>query len=615
MYLKACKRRKNGKEHRYFSVVESRRLPGGKVFQRQVLYLGEINDSQQAAWRKTLLVVGERGQDPVAMSLFPDDRPLPPDAVDAVQVRMNEMVLRRPRAFGDCWLGCELWRQLQLDGFWNKRLPEGKEQIPWAKVLELLVVNRLIDPGSEFRVHRHWFAQTAMDQLLGVDESVAAKDRLYRCLDRLLEHKDELFRHLQSRWKDLFAADFDVLLYDLTSTYFEGLCQDNPKAGHGYSRDGRGDCRQVVIALVVTPQGLPLAYEVMPGNTSDRATPRTFLDKIQSLYGKARRTWVMDRGIPSEDLLAQMRADGVDYLVGTPRGQLSKLEALLAGLPWQKVRDDVQVKLLPKDGEVYVLAKSNSRRQKEHAMRRRRLRGMWDGLVKLRQRCPSRDDLLKGVTLLSHDAGRAAALVEVHLPPEGQAVTRESFRFALRKDAFRAAWRRDGAYILRGTLRESDPAVLWQRYMLLTEIEATFKCLKSELAIRPVHHQLEHRVEAHILVAFLGYCLMTTLKLQLAPHAPGLTPRSALEKLCAIQMVDVCLPVVQAADQAIGTPDGDTDPTNRWLVMPRHTQPEPEQQIILDLLAMSLPAQPPPRITGRDIGGQNLPPRQPTLPL
>ena len=591
MYLKACKRRKNGKEHRYFSVVESRRLSGGKVFQRQVLYLGEINDSQQAAWRKTLSVVGERGQEPQSMSLFPDDRPVPPDAVDAVQVRMSELVLRRPRAFGDCWLGCELWRRLQLDGFWQKHLPEGKEPIPWAKVLQLLVVNRLIAPGSEFRVHRHWFGVTAMDELLGVDESVAAKDRLYRCLDRLLDHKENLFKHLQSRWKDLFAADFDVLLYDLTSTYFEGLCEQNPKALHGHSRDGRGDCRQVVIALIVTPQGLPLAYEVMPGNTSDRATLRTFLDKIESLYGKARRTWVMDRGIPSEELLAQMRSEGVDYLVGTPRGQLSKLEADLALLPWQKVRDDVEVKLLSKEGEVYVLAKSGARRQKEHAMRRRRLRALWDGLAKLRKRCPPRDDLLKAVTLLTHEAGRAASLVEIHLPPEGQGVTGESFRFALRKEAFRAAWRRDGAYLLRGTLRENDPAVLWQRYMLLTEIEAAFKCLKSELAIRPVHHQLEHRVEAHILVAFLGYCLMTTLKLQLAQHAPGLTPRAALEKLAAIQMVDVWLP----------TTDG------RWLVMPRHTQPEAEQQIVLDLLGLSLPAQPPPRITTQDLGAPDQP--------
>ena len=599
MYLKACKRRKNGKEHRYFTVVESRRLTGGKVLQRQVLYLGEINDSQQAAWRKTLSVVAGRGQQPQAMSLFPDDRPVPPDALNAVRVRMSEMLLRRPRAFGDCWLACELWRQLQLDRFWGMRLPQGKEDVPWAKVLQLLVVNRLIEPGSEFRVHRHWFGRTAMDELLDVDESVAAKDRLYRCLDRLLDHKDELFRHLQSRWKDLFAVDFDVLLYDLTSTYFEGLCQQNPKARHGYSRDGRGDCRQVVIALIVTPQGLPLAYEVMPGNTSDRATLRTFLDKIESLYGKARRTWVMDRGIPSEEVLAQMRAEGVDYLVGTPRGQLSKLEADLAGLPWQKVRDDVEVKLLAKDGEMYVLAKSCARRQKEHAMRRRRLRAMWDGLVKLRQRCPSRDELLKAVTLLTHEAGRAAALVAIHLPPEGQPVTPASFRFTLRKDAFRAAWRRDGSYILRGTLRESDPAVLWQRYMLLTEIEAAFKCLKSELAIRPVHHQLEHRVEAHILVAFLGYCLMTTLKLQLSAHAPGLTPRSALEKLSAIQMVDVWLP----------TTDG------RWLVMPRHTQPEPEQQIVLDLLGLSLPAQPPPRIMTADVTGPALPARQPTLPL
>jgi hypothetical protein len=275
------------------------------------------------------------------------------------------------------------------------------------------------------------------------------------------------------------------------------------------------------------------------------------------------------------------------------------MEADLAALPWQKVRDDVQVKLLAKDGEMYVLAKSGARRQKEHAMRRRRLRALWDGLVKLRQRALTRDDLLKGITLLTHEAGRAAALVEIHLPPEGQAVTGDSFRFALRKDAFRAAWRRDGSYILRGTLRESDPAVLWQRYMLLTEIEAAFKCLKSDLAIRPVHHQLEHRVEAHILVTFLGYCLITTLKLQLATHAPGLTPRSALEKLSAIQMVDVWLP----------TTDG------RWLVMPRHTQPEQEQKIVLDLLGLSLPAQPPPRITTGSISGNDLPPTHPMLPL
>ena len=582
MFLRSCKRRKNGKEHRYFSVVENRRLPGGKVVQRQVLYLGEINDSQQAAWRKSLTVFDEDGGQSQQMSLFPDDRPVPPDALDAVQVKLSQMVLRRARAFGDCWLACELWGQLELDRFWNQRLADHKGDVPWAKVVQLLAINRLIDPGSEFRLHRHWFGRTAMDELLQVDASAAAKDRLYRCLDYLVEHKEALFTHLRRRWQDLFAAEFDILLYDLTSTYFEGLCEGNPSAKHGYSRDGRGDCRQVVIALVVTPQGLPLAYEVMPGNTSDRGSLQKFLDKIQSQYGRARRTWMMDRGIPKEEDLERMRAEGVNYLVGTPRGQLSKLEAELIGLPWQQARDDVRVKLLDKDGEVWVLARSGARRQKESAMRRRRLRKLWDGLTALRQRCPDRDRLLKSVAVLQHEAGRSASLIEVRIPPVGEPVTAETFTFRVRRDAFRAAWRRDGSYLLRGSLAAAaDPATLWEQYMLMTEIEAAFKCLKSEMAVRPVYHQVETRVEAHIFVAFLGYCLMATLKMRLRPHAPGLTPRAVLDKLAEIQMVDVCLP----------TTDG------RWLIMPRHTQPEQEQRLLLDLLGLSLPPQPPPRIT------------------
>jgi Transposase DDE domain len=480
-----------------------------------------------------------------------------------------------------------------LDRFWGSRLGEERGQVPWAKVLQLLAVNRLIDPGSEFRLHRQWFARTAMDQLLEVDESAASKDRLYRCLDRVLAHKDALFVHLRQRWKDLFAADFDVLLYDLTSTYFEGLCQQNPKARHGYSRDGRSDCRQVVIALIVTPRGLPLAYEVMPGNTSDRTTLKAFLAKIEFLYGKARRRWLMDRGIPTEADLSAMRAEGIDYLVGTPKGQLGKLEALLADLPWQQVRQSVEVKLLEKEGEVWVLARSQDRRQKEQAMRRRKLRSLFAGLRSLQRRGVSRDRLIQGVAVLKHEAGRAASLVEIDLPDADTPVTKETFRFRLKVQAFQAAQARDGSYLLRGTAGGQDPAVLWEQYMLLTEIEAAFRCLKSELAIRPVYHQLEHRVEAHILVAFLGYCLQTTLKQMLRPHAPGLTPRAVLEKLATILMVDVWLP----------TTDG------RWLVMPRYTHPEEDQQIVLDLLGMTLPAQPPPRIKAMQV------PTQLPLPL
>src|SRR6267143_775656 len=321
MFLRSNKRIKDGKEHRYYTVVESRRLRSGKVAQRQVLYLGEINDSQQAAWRKTLEVFDEEQHRFTPLSLFPEDRPIPADAVDSGQGKLSEMKLERARPYGNCWMGCELWRQLQLDRFWSEKLPRGRESVAWAQVLELLVVNRLIDPGSEFRLHRQWFDRSAMAELLGVDFAVAEKDRLYRCLDRLLEHKQDLFVWLRQKWADLFHADFEVLLYDLTSTYFEGEMEDNPKARLGYSRDGRPDCLQVVIALVITTDGFPLAYEVMDGNTSDRTTLRKFLTHVENTYGKAKRVWVMDRGIPTEEVLAEMRDPKRQafYLVGTPK--------------------------------------------------------------------------------------------------------------------------------------------------------------------------------------------------------------------------------------------------------------------------------------------------------
>jgi transposase len=586
MFLRAQKRWKNGKQHRYFSVVENRRTQGSgakarKVIQRTVLYLGEINDSQQAAWRKTLDVFDDGDHQTKQLALFPDDRPIPPDALNALQLRLSEMKLLRPRSFGDCWLGCWLWRHLELDRFWRQRFEEARGEVPWEKVLQLLVVHRLIDPGSEYRLHRQWFLRSAMDELLNVDFQAAAKDRLYRCLDRLLEHKDQLFVHLRHRWQDLFAAEFDVLLYDLTSTYFEGLCQQNPKARHGYSRDGRGDCRQVVIALIVTPQGFPLAYEVLPGNTIDNTTLRDFLKKIEQRYGKARRTWVMDRGIPCEATLAEMRLAKTDYLVGTPRSMLSKLEQSLTRRPWRQARQDVRVKLFQQDGEVYVLAQSQARQKKETAMRRRKLRKLWDGLERLRKNCRNRDRLLERLAVLRHEAGRAANVVQIAAPAPGEPVNEQTFRVRLKREEYRQARRRDGSYLLRTTLPPEEPQKLWEQYMVLVEIEAAFRCLKSDLAIRPVYHQLEHRVEAHILVAFLGYCLTVTLKNLLRPHAPGLTARAVLETLGTIQMVDVGVP----------TTDG------RWLTMPRHTQPEAEHKMILEKLGLSLPPQPPPRIT------------------
>ena len=356
MFLRGTNRRKDGKDHRYFSVVENRRVSSGKTAQRTVWYLGEINDNQEASWRKTLDVFDEHEQRHRTLSLFPEDREIPRDALDGLRVKLSGLELRRPRAFGNCWLACELWRTLGLEGFWQQRLPEGREAVSWEKVLRLLVVNRWIAPGSECRVHRQGFVDSAMDELLGVDFAVAEKDRLYRCLDRLVAHKQDLFVWLRQQWADLFHADFEVLLYDLTSTYFEGEMEDNPKATRGYSRDGRPDCVQVVIALVITTDGLPLAYEVMDGNTSDRTTLRGFLDKIEHTYGKAKRTWVMDRGIPTEAILAEMRdpARQVSYLVGTSKSKITQYEKQWLALPWQKVRDSVDVKLFDHAGELYV---------------------------------------------------------------------------------------------------------------------------------------------------------------------------------------------------------------------------------------------------------------------
>jgi len=583
MFLRSTRRKKDGKDHRYFSIVESHRLSSGKMAQRTVLYLGDVNDQQAVAWRKSLEVFDEGGQSALTLSLFPEDREIPPDAADGLRVKMSGLELRRARAFGNCWLACELWRQLGLDGFWQQRLPDGREGVSWEKVLQLLVVNRWIDPGSEWRVHRQWFLGSAMDELLGVDFAVAEKDRLYRCLDRILEHKQELFVWLKQKWADLFHADFEVLLYDLTSTYFEGEMEENPKAKHGYSRDGRPDCLQVVIALVITPDGFPLAYEVMDGNTSDRTTLRGFLDKIENMYGQAKRMWVMDRGIPSEAILAEMRnpTRPMSYLVGTGKGKIKQYEKKWLDLPWHKVRDSVEVKLFEQDGELYVLAKSEGRQRKEIAMRRKRLARLLRKLRAMRRSLPSRDQLLMRIGAAKTEAGRAFGFVKMQVPDAKQPVTRESFRFTVDQNKLKEAELRDGHYLLRSNLTGADPAVLWTRYVQLTQIEGAFRSLKSELGIRPIYHHLEHRVDAHILIAFLAYCLQVTLKNRLWLHAPGLTPTAVMEKLAAIQMIDVWIPTV----------DG------RWLILPRYTQPEKDTKILLQKLKLELPTQPPPRIT------------------
>lgn len=344
-------------------------------------------------------------------------------------------------------------------------------------MLKLLVVNRLIRPGSEFYIHRQWFDKTAMDELLDMDYQIAAKDRLYRCLDIIAAYKEELCRHLKSRWEDMFGIEFDVLLYDLTSTYFEGLCEQNPKARFGYSRDKRSDCRQVVIALIVTPEGFPLGYEVLPGNTLDKTTLRFFLDKIELMYGKARRLWVMDRGIPTEETLGFMRDNGLHYLVGTPRSMLNRFEDKLLDLDWKRANDNVVVKLLSNDNELYVLAKSKDRRAKERAMRKHKLCKYLKGLEKLRKNCRSRDRLLERLGALKQQAGKSSKCVDLTIPSQGSRVAPENFSYTLNRDAYKKMILRDGMYLLRTNLTETEPDVIWQRYVLLTQVEAAFKSL------------------------------------------------------------------------------------------------------------------------------------------
>ena len=541
MYLRRTQRRKNGKEHSYWSLVESRRLTDGRVAQRHVLYLGEINDAQERAWTRSIQVFQDDDPQPQTVALFPEDRVATAvDDASIVRLRLKQLSVHRPRQWGACWLALHLWKELRLDRFWSQCLEPGRKGTRWDQVLAVLAAYRLIAPGSEWRLHRQWFDQSAMADLLGVDFSVADTHTLYGCHDLLLTHKAALFTHLTQRWRDLFNASFDVLLYDLTSTYFESdpPFGEGDKRHFGYSRDKRPDCVQVVIALIVTPEGFPLAYEV----------------------------------------LAEMRASDppVQYLVGTPKGRLSKLEKDLLDKPWQEARPGVTVKLLPQEGELYVLARSADRVAKERSMRRRQLKWLWKRLNQLQGRKLRREDLLMKLGAARQQAPSVWRLVEIEVDP-----TQARFTYRMNKDKLRQVRRREGRYLLRSNLTETDPAVVWNYYLQLVEVEQAFRNLKGDLAIRPIFHRNEARIEAHIFVSFLAYCLHVTLGRWLRTLAPGLTPRSVLEKFAALQMVDVQIP----------TSEG------RTLILQRYTHPQPELRLLLERLKLELPAQPPPRIT------------------
>jgi len=588
MFLRATTRKKDGKEHRYFSVVENRRVAGGRVLQRHVLYLGEINSSQELAWRKSIEVLEDGERVPRSLALFPEDRceGLAADA-SIVRLRLSQLLLCRPRQWGACWLALTLWQELRLDEFWAARLPASRKGTRWDRVLFVLAAYRLIAPGSEWRLHREWFGRTALADLLGADESLADSHVLYACHDRLLVHKEALFSHLVERWRDLFNATFDVLLYDLTSTYFESdpPLDEDDKRRHGYSRDHRGDCVQVVIALVVTPEGLPLAYEVLAGNTADSTTLRAFLAKIERQYGRARRVWCMDRGVPTEAVLEEMRAADppVQYLVGTPKGRLNRLEQDLVTKPWRAARPGVRVKLLPQEGELYVFAESQDRIAKERSMRRRQLKWLWARLAQLRAMRPARDALLMKLGSAQTKAPAAWRLIDLRVADDG------AFTYRLNRDKLRKTRRREGRYLLRTNLTETDPVKLWNYYLQLVTVEEAFRTLKGDLAIRPIFHQDAMRIEAHLFIAFLAYCLHVTLGQRLKLLAPGLTTRRALEKFAAVQMVDVRIPTT---DQ-------------RELCLTRYTQPEPDLKLLIDRLKLTLPAQPPPKITTAQAAAAN----------
>ena len=578
MFLKPHVRDKDGKRHVYYSLTESLRVSRKRVVQRTVLHLGELNTTQVERWQRTIEAVQEDGRRR-QMRLFTDrEGQVPVAAEDAAEVVLSSLVVRRPRRFGDCWVGCKLWEELGLGAFWQEALGEQRGEVAWAKVVELLVVNRLCDPRSELYIHEKWFGQTAMDLLLDCGAAVAEKDRLYRALDRMVEHKGALEGHLAQRWRDLFGASFDVLLYDLTSTYFEGDAQEVEKAARGYSRDHRPDCAQLVMALVVTPEGFPLSYQIFEGNRADVTTLEAMLEQVEARHGRARRIWIFDRGIVSESNLGKLRQRGGQYVVGTPRHQLEAYEKELLAGTWSQISDAVQVQLIAQEQETYVLARSLDRAKKEEAMRWRQIRGLMRDLIRLRRAVRKgtlvdSDKVLMRLGRLSERWPRAWRYVVVDWKDRG-------LTWRWDRSALRLAAHRDGAYLLRTNLIDRSSEALWKMYVQLTEVEAVFRALKSELAIRPIWHWVGPRVEAHVMVAFLGYCLWVCLKQKLKASGPGLTPWQLLDQFKRIVQVEVWFKL-----KAGGA-----------ICLPRVTQPEVAQALLLHHLGWSLPEQPPPKI-------------------
>ena len=575
MFLRANNRTKDGKPHTYWSLVETVRTPDGPR-QRTLCYLGELNNSAQARWLKTIEVFNEQGESR-QLKLFPAEVEPPEDDPNVARVLLNKVRLERSRQFGNGYVGLDLWKRLKLDQFYEELIDEEQADVAWSRIAALLAINRLCEPSSELAVEERWYPSTALDDLLGIAEGKVNDSRLYRCLDHLIPHKTKLERHLRERYGELFAATFDVLLYDLTSSYVEGEAEENPMMRRGYSRDHRGDCKQVVIALIVNEDGFPLSYETFDGNRADVTTLETVIRMVERKYGKARRVWIFDRGIISEDNLKALRKRDGQYLVGTPRAKLKQFEKQLLEGEWEKIRPDVEVQRVatPAGDETYILCRSTARKAKETAMRNRVSTSMEKALGQLEKRISSGKlkDRSKIERMLGKIQARHPSVNDLYKVAVRE--KQDGLRLEWKLIEQRRAWRdaREGAYLLRTNLKEARTEELWKKYIQLTEAEAAFRALKSELAIRPIFHQKEHRVKAHILVAFLGYALWVTFKHLLKRKNSDLSPARALALLSTLHSADIILP----------TTDG------REIRLRRITTPNPEQQLLLDQLGITLP--------------------------
>ena len=589
MFLRSHHRTKDGKDHTYWSLVETVRTADGPR-QKTLCYLGELNSSAQARWVKTIEVFNDEGE-AQQLKLFPSHVEPPADDPQVARVVLNRVRLERTRQFGSCYLGLELWKRLQLDRFFESTVDGHDADVPWSRITAVLAINRLCAPGSELAIEERWYPSTALDDLLGIEEGKINDTRLYRCLDHILPQKTKLEQHLKQRYGELFGAEFDVLLYDLTSTYVEGAAEKNPMMRRGYSRDHRPDCEQMVIALIVNSEGFPFSYETFDGNRADVSTMETILRMVERKYGKARRVWVMDRGIVSEENLQAIRRRGGQYLVGTPRSQMKQLEEELLKDDWTRVRPEVEIKqvAIPQGEETYILCRTAGRKEKEKAIRNRfstRMEEALNGLAKTiaTGRLKDRHKMERRLGRIQAKHSQVNDLYDVVFRD-----TPDGVRLIWGMKADRKDWRelREGAYMLRTNLKADTAEQLWSQYMQLTEAEASFRALKSELSIRPLFHQKEPRVKAHVMVAFLGYALWVTLK-HVLKRRPAIVPepsRSGVnnaEPLSPTKAL-VLLSTLQSADIVLPTTDG------REIRLRRVTEPDAEQKSLLRQFGLTLP--------------------------